>query len=442
MSIVTDFSLYFHEQWLGISTLTSLEGDALITAIHEMELSINNLLSNVTDKKFNKRFVPDENIRKKMAAIAQTLKFKLSWNDYIEDINYEKVKVIYEKLGYILVHVEMDPNNSSTIQNKDIRPEHLQQIILLVWFDLIKKYEGKFLFDEETVPYAISICTSHSSENPIRWNQENFPKYKKELGTWVSIYSGQFDDYLDSLYENRIKGNLSNKTSEIHLINRNSGLLYMDRENYDSFFIKDEKTPNSTGYVYNTIIKTVFQMRCIGFAMVLINHEIDVDTQQLTTKEFKEKEPSLIKKDLDKTNRLKMILQKTLAPVFTDLSRSHRQHYHALLKHCVEKNDIEKNWEMISEKLESNTKELNSIFLDVQEKANKRQESILSIVNILLGAGIVFELLQYIIPDADTLQTVMKIVGGSFLVLIIFFIGGLYLPSFIKKIKKRFKKKL
>ena len=43
--------------------------------------------------------------------------------------------------------------------------------------------------------------------------------------------------------------------------------------------------------------------------------------------------------------------------------------------------NIEKNWEMISDKLESNTQELNSLFLDKQEEASKRQEKILNIVN-------------------------------------------------------------
>ncbi len=261
-------------------------------------------------------------------------------------------------------------------------------------------------------------------------------QHKQEIGKWVELYSGQFPDYHDELYERRIQSNLSNRTSEMHFINRNSGLIFMTDENYPKYFIKDAHTPNSTGYMYNTMIKTVIQVRTIGFAMVLVNGEIDIDTQQLTTEEFIEKKPALIKDDLDKTKRLKMILQKTLAPFFTDLSRSHRQHYHTLLKHCVEINDIEKNWEMLSTKLESNTDELNAIFLNKQEENSKRQEKILNMVNLILGASIVFEILGYILED-PTLTTAITIVAGCFGALIILLVGKLYLPKIFKRKKKK-----
>ena len=140
--------------------------------------------------------------------------------------------------------------------------------------------------------------------------------------------------------------------------------------------------------------------------------------------------------------RLKMILQRTLAPFFTDLSRSHRQHYHTLLQHCVTLYDIEKNWQMLSDKLESNTQGLNSIFLEKQEEASKRQEKILNMVNLILGASIVFEIVDILVHENLDLQSTIKmIVGGCFLVLIAGFLGNLFLPKIFKKKKKNKKKK-
>ena len=231
----------------------------------------------------------------------------------------------------------------------------------------------------------------------IAWTQTSIETHKREIGDWCELYSGQFPDYHNQLYDRRIESNLSNRSSEMHFVQRNSALLFMQPENYTNYFIKDKFTPNSTGYMFNTVIKTVMQIRNIGFALVLVNSEIDIDTAQLTSQEFKEKDPSLIKDDLEKTTRLKMILQRTLAPFFTDLSRSHRQHYHTLLQHCVTLYDIEKNWQMLSDKLEGNTQELNSIFLEKQEEASKRQEKILNLVNLILGASIVFEIVDILV---------------------------------------------
>lgn len=433
--------LIFHEEWLGISTLTSLEGKELENEILKIEKHVNLRCQNISLEMINQKFVPEIQTRENIVKIAHSLNITVKWNNYIEDFQYQREDLIFKKLGYLLLRIQFNENNSVNCRKEEIRPDLMQQIVFLMWYDLVKAFEKKFLFDEHTVPYAINVVSSTNPNSGLAWTRSTIDQHKQEIGKWVELYSGQFPDYHDELYARRVETNLSNRTSEMHFINRNSGLIFMNEENYPKYFIKDEHTPDSTGYMYNTVIKTVIQIRTIGFAMVLVNGEIDRDTQQLTTKEFTDKKPALIKDDLDKTNRLKMILQKTLAPFFTDLSRSHRQHYHTLLKHCVEINDIEKNWEMISNKLESNTEELNSIFLDKQEEGNKRQEKILNMVNLILGASIVFEILDFIITDDPTLNSTVKtIFAGCFGVLLVFLVGKLYLPKIFKKKKNKMKK--
>lgn len=428
----------FHEQWLGISTLCSLAESQLQPEIKKIEDFINNTCHSITSASINSNFVPEEKDREKIAEIAQNLIFTVSWENYIEDFQYEKEKRTYNKLGNIIIRVGVKSETSPNFNVSSIRPQYLQQIVFGLWYPLCKQFHGDFIFDEKTVPYAVNVSIDYANDTTVKWNQETIDQHKREIGDWCALYSGQFPDYHDLLYAQRVAHNLSNRTSEMHFVLRNSGFIFMERANYEHYFIKDETTPKSTGYMYNTVIKTILQMRTIGFAMILVNNEIDTDTSQLSSPEFKEKDPALIKDDLEKTNRLKMILQRTLAPFFTDLSRSHRQHYHRLLTHCVDLYEIEKNWEMISDKLESNTQELNSIFLDKQEEANKRQEKILNIVNLILGASIIFEIIDFLITKDDELQSLVKmIVGACFLVLIIAFVGRLYLSKLFKRKKKK-----
>ncbi|TFH28935.1 MAG: hypothetical protein E4G98_04635 [Promethearchaeota archaeon] len=364
----------YHEQWLGISTLTSLTDENLPPQIQKMEEFVNAKCQAITADSLNHQFVPDPEDRNRIAISAKNLGLSLSWVNDIEDFRYQKDEHTYSKLGYILIRIRIKDVPDPNFRLNLIRPQYLQQIIFGFWFSLIKEFRGDFLLDEKTVPYAFSVCSEVDPHTDIVWTQAMIKTHKREIGDWCELYSGQFPDYHDQLYDRRIASNLSNRTSEMHFVQRNSALLFMQPENYANYFVKDKFTPNSTGYMFNTVIKTVMQIRNIGFALVLVNSEIDIDTAQLTSPEFKEKDPTLIKDDLEKTTRLKMILQRTLAPFFTDLSRSHRQHYHTLLQHCVTLYDIEKNWQMLSDKLESNTQGLNSIFLEKQEEASERQE--------------------------------------------------------------------
>ncbi len=210
----------------------------------------------------------------------------------------------------------------------------------------------------------------------------------------------------------------------------------MNPDNYRRYFIKDKNTPDSSGYMYNTVVKTIIQIRSIAFAMIVVSDEIDEDTEQLGSDVFMTKKPKDIKEDLEKTNKLKLILQKTLSPIFTDLTRSHRQHYHAILGRCYENNEIDKTWELILNKIDSNTQEMNSIFLDKQEESSERQEKILNMVNLILGAGIVFDIIGYIVAEESIQKTIVQIIGGGLISVLIILILKLYGPKLKKKKKK------
>ncbi|GAH97758.1 unnamed protein product, partial [marine sediment metagenome] len=66
----------------------------------------------------------------------------------------------------------------------------------------------------------------------VQWTEENINKYKKSIGTWAQVYSGQWIDYSDELFERRTRKNLSNRVTELHYIHRNSRFIYMAQKNY------------------------------------------------------------------------------------------------------------------------------------------------------------------------------------------------------------------
>jgi len=418
-----------------VSAFTDLDGEKLTDEIKKLRDYAETQIKAFTESEISPKFIPDPKDRHNIAALSQNLKIELDWENYIENFNFEAKNYTYDKLGYLLFRVQLKDNTEFNIL--EVRPNYLQQIIFFVWEGLKKKFEFEFLFDDSTPPYIVSVCSGHSNDSIIEWTKENTHKYKSELGQWIELYSGQFPDYRDELYERRIEVDLSNRTSEMHFINRNSGLIYMEPDNYRRYFIKEDDTPDSSGYMHDTVVRTIIQIRSIAFAMIVVSDEVDEDTGQLGSEEFSARKSKEIKKDLEITNKLKLSLQKTISPFFTDLTRSHRQHYHAILKRCVENNEIEKNWEFILAKIDSNTREMNSIFLDKQEEASDRQEKILNMVNIILGAGIVFDIIGYFLVDNASLQKIIpQVLGGGILLFILVLFLRLKIPKRKKKKKK------
>ena len=437
---LNEFHLKFKEQWWCVSAFTELDNENLTNEIEKLNNYSKNQLSRFKESDINPRFVPDAKDRQKIALLSKNLQIELTWDNYLENFNFEAKKYTYDKLGYFIFRIRLKDNSEFNIL--DVRPNYLQQIIFHVWFGLSNKYKDDFYFDDSTPPYIVSVCSGNSNDSVVEWKKENIHKYKSELGQWIELFSGQFPDYRDELYERRIEVDISNRTSEMHFINRNSGLIYMEPDNYRRYFIKDKDTPDSSGYMFNSVVKTIIKIRSIAFAMIVLSDEVDENTGQLGSEVFMAKKSKEIKEDLEKTNKLKLILQKTLSPIFTDLTRSHRQHYHAILKRCTDNNEIEKNWELLLAKIDSNTQEMNSIFLDKQEEASDRQEQILNTVNIILGAGIVFDIIGYFLVDNETLQKIVpQIIGGGILLVMFGLILKLTIPKRKKKKKKEAEKK-
>lgn len=424
--------LLFREQWWGANCFTTLSGEELEEKTKLLGKIAQEQLQSLNEPDLNTKFIPNEADRKSIVILAHSLQIEASWHVILANADTLVDKITYNNLGYILFRVRLIKNASITAEK--VRPSHLQQIIMLVWNKLTKDNSQVFKFDELTPPYVFSVCAGYSPSNPkIEWTTDAISLHKRELGQWAELYSGQFADYRDDIYERRVENDLSNRTSEIHLINRNSALIYMEPENYNAYFIKDADTPNSTNYMYGSVLIPVNKIRTIAFAMIALNSQIDVNMRNLADKEYVKQPIKQIKKDLDNTNRLKNMLQTLLAPFFTDISRSNRQHYTSVLSRAVELNDIDGVWERISQKIEATSDDLSAIYDEKQEESTKKQEKALGMVNLILSAGIVFDIVGYIAPlSAGVNETFIKGVIGVIMAL---FLVVLFITYLIRRSK-------
>ncbi len=413
--------LLFREQWWGANCFTTLIGKELEEKTHLLGKIAQEQLQSLNESDLNTKYIPNELDRKSIVNIAHSLRIESSWQVVLANADALVDKVTYHNLGYILFRIRLSKN--AQVTQEKVRPAYLQQIIMLVWNKLTKDNSQVFKFDELTPPYVFSVCSGYLPSSPkIEWTNDAINLNKRELGQWAELYSGQFADYRDDIYQRRVENDLSNRTSEIHLINRNSALIYMEPENYDAYFIKDEETPNSTNYMHGSMVNPVNKIRTIAFAMIALNSQLDSNMKNLVDKEYIKKPLKQIKNDLETTTRLKNMLQILLAPFFTDISRSNRQHYTSILSRAVALNDIEAVWGRISQKIEASSHELSTIYDEKQEETTKKQEKALGMVNLILSAGIVFDIVGYIITNDAAGAEIKQIIGvimGVFLVILL-----------------------
>ena len=134
-----EFRLKFKEQWWCVSAFTDLDGEKLTDEINNMNNFAKSQLIAFTESKINTRFVPEAIDRQKIAALSKNLQIELTWDDYLENFNFETKKYKYDKLGYLIFRIRIKDNSDFNIF--DARPNYLQQIIFQVWFGLTKKYK-------------------------------------------------------------------------------------------------------------------------------------------------------------------------------------------------------------------------------------------------------------------------------------------------------------
>jgi 8-oxo-dGTP diphosphatase len=385
----------------------------------EIEKAVKEKLNNLSDKDIFRKDLKD-----RIVEIAKNTIIDCSWVPYIEQFPYqdENSDRKFNTLGYFQFNVDHYKDNP--LEKEKLSPMLLQQIpylILGVLVELSKKEEYKSVFLDLESPLYIFATSNESKPVNIQWTSENIEKYKKVISYWTVIYSGQWEDYSDDLYDRRIQNNLSNRLSELHFIHRNSGFIYMAEENYENFF---------ESYMMKFVIEPTPKMRAVQFSLRSINESLDLLFLKTQTGVFENLD--YIEEKIKNLRLLRGLIQTRLSIIYNELDYNRREHYTTVLKHLLNEFDINGIVERIKTKFETIYEAIQDLYQKQNEQNQKRTEKGLNLLNLLFGAGILADLAG-VIMVAFTLQegALPTVLLNSIIGLIIIIILGTTVSYYI-----------
>jgi len=375
--------VYEKECWY-VSALINTNYVACIDNICEIEALIKEKVANLTDKDLKKIDYNPEYV-KKVKDLGKSMFLECKWVPFIEFFPYhnENKDLFFNSLGYFRFEVEYykdAPEKKASIESLLI-----QQIPTIV-LDLLRAYgekaKNQYLFmDPESPIYTFVVSTGIQPEN-IQWSQENIEEYKKVIGNWTEIYSGQWSDYSESLYNSRIKNNLSNRLSELHFIRRNSGFIFMVEENYKMFFNR---------YMRPYVLEPTARIRAILFALMALNESIDILFVRMHHQKF---DLDAMEEKLRSLKYLRGMIQTQMSVIYNELDYNRRQHYTRVLTHLMKEFHLEKIIERLSNKFDVF---YDSMQVHYQKRMEDKQSNVargMTVLNLLFGFGILADLGQ------------------------------------------------
>ena len=321
--------------------------------------------------------------------MVKNLYLKCSWTPYIENFPYkdENTEKEYDSLGYFQFEVEHYKGNPE--KKEKLSPLLIQQIPFII-LDVLKgftnKNENRGLEIDTESPIYVFVTSNGTKPKEIDWTNDNINKFKRELGYWNEIYSGAWPDYNETLYTKRIQNNLSNRLSELHFIRRNSGFIYMAKQNYEDYF---------ESYMRKFVLDPTPKMRAVLFALRSINELLDTLFLKTQSESFIDVET--IENKIKNLRLLRGLLQTKLSVIYNELNYNRRQHYTSVLKHLLGEFEIADLVSRINDKFNIIYDAMKELYQKKNEELQKRTEKGLNLLNLLFGAGILADLGSVII---------------------------------------------
>ncbi|MHA1461221.1 MAG: hypothetical protein ACTSO8_07040, partial [Promethearchaeota archaeon] len=225
--------IYKEEFWY-LSAFLNSKAVSGIEIAKKIEVFIEYKFKNLTPNDFYR-----QDLKESIIDMVQNISIECNWVPYVEFFPYrdENTDRAFNTLGFFQFKVEHYHDQPS--KKETLEPMLIQQIPYLLLDDLKDFFRDTIhdeIFIDTESPVYVFLTSNNIKPSTIEWTQENIEKYKKLIGDWTEIYSGQWEDYSDTLYTKRIENNLSNRLSELHFIRRNSGFVYMIEESYEKYF--------------------------------------------------------------------------------------------------------------------------------------------------------------------------------------------------------------
>jgi len=364
----TDLHIFVrHVRWfVNFFAEPSLVGDELDT-----------ICSNI-EGKLERALVEDSSVDK------LELKVEISWSR-IAEMNMEEMTWLgVLKIQTDLAHAPIDVKD---IQNVSIR---LSKVLMSNFSELNE--QGRIMFDIDSPLYVI-LAADKTEPKVLTWDAPTIQRYKKALGPYLGLYSGQWPDYNDELYNRRIENNLSNRTSELHFYARNSAFLYIEGEGYEKYW----------NYVEEVMDPPLARARGVIFVMLKLQELIQGFLEELP--DLRAQDISVIEEkqaELEKTNRSLMQL---IAVIRREDMINMRAHARALNDHLINLFRIEEVLSHVTNELWYVHESAKLVYEEKNRDLQERQERLFLYLNIILGASIFTEAINIMIePYAGTLE--------------------------------------
>lgn len=332
-----------------------------------------------------------------------TFDIKVSWS-HIAELNLGTMTWLgVLRIKTDVSHATVDVKE---IQNLSIR---LSTVVMKNFEDLNR--QGKVIFDIESPMYVVLSANKTEPKIPV-WDTPTIRKYKKQLGPYLALYSGQWPDYSEDLYNRRIATNLSNRTTELHFYARNSAFLYIEGEGYEKYW----------PYVENIMDPPLVRARGVIFVMLQLQGQIQAFFKELP--ELRHQDIDIIEQkqaELDKTNRSLMQL---ITAIRKEDMTNMRAHARALNDHLVNLFRIEEVLQNVQSSLNYAHEAARMVFEEKTRDLQERQERLFLYLNIILGVGIVIEAVNILIEpfQGTTAYSLTRYSMSSWIILLFGFI--------------------
>ncbi|MCE7736464.1 MAG: hypothetical protein GPJ54_16405 [Candidatus Heimdallarchaeota archaeon] len=320
--------------------------------------------------------------------IISKLKRNISDNETLIESQYEIRELEkfpyrhYDQLGVLEIKI----GRVDTSEGKPVNVFQMSQDLKKALIETTDTVE-EILFDTINLhPYALVIASELRGEKNQIWTTEEITKNKTLLGGWIEYYSGQWDDYSDELYNERIENNLSNRLTELHYIRSNSAFIYMERH--------DERWVGWMEYMEEIFINQVFLARSILYALILLNRELD----ELSERVRKMSKGSIkrLGEEIEFVEDLQLLVAEITSKLSSEKLMNRLHHSTKVITECFRVFSIDDAKKLVDEKIDKLHSVLQNEHETTQTKLQNQQKMWILILNGLIGYQVIFTIVDQV----------------------------------------------